>query len=130
MVENVEKCGSVTIRYPSSCAYTCWCSGAYGCRWQVKCNGTVFNGEGFIPPKPPKNPHVTLAGDLVACAESLQQAWGRRVVVPKELRGKKIRKRTIKGTPEEIALALGLELGSRLKGSRATRKRPEVKIAV
>jgi hypothetical protein len=129
MVENVEKCGSVTIRYPSECAYTCWC-GSYGCRWQVKCDGTVFNGEGFTPPKPPKHPHVTLAGDLVACAEALQKAWGRRVIVPKELRGRTIRKRAIRGTPEDIAHALGLELGSRLKGSRSTRKRQEVKIVV
>jgi hypothetical protein len=96
--------------------------------WEVKCDGTVFTGTGFKPPTPPKNPHVTLAGDLVACAEALQKAWKRRVIVPKELRGRKIRKRTLKGTPEEIAHALGLELGSKLKGS--TPKRQEVKIAV
>jgi hypothetical protein len=129
MVENVEKCGSVTIRYPSACSYSCIC-GSYGCRWEVKCDGTVFTGEGFIPPKPPKHPHVTLAGDLVACAEALQKAWKRRVIVPRELRGQKIRKRTIRGAPEEIAHALGLELGSKLKGSGPTRKRQEVKIAV
>lgn len=127
MVENVEKCGSVTIRYPSACFYSCIC-GSWGCMWEVKCDGTVFTGTGFKPPTPPKNPHVTLAGDLVACAEALQKAWKRRVIVPKELRGRKIRKRTLKGTPEEIAHALGLELGSKLKGS--TPKRQEVKIAV
>ena len=127
MVENVEKCGKTTIRYPSECFYSCIC-GSWGCMWEVKCNGTVFTGDGFIPPKPPKNPHVTLAGDLVACAEALQKAWKRRVIVPKELRGRKIRKRTIKGTPEEIVHALGLELGSKLKGSRS--KGEEVKIAV
>jgi hypothetical protein len=129
MVENVEKCGSVTIRYPSECFYSCIC-GSWGCMWEVKCNGTVFEGTGFTPPKPPKHPHVTLVGDLVACAEALQKAWKRRVIVPKELRGQKIQKRTIRGTPEEIADALGLSLGSKLEGSRSRSKRQEVKIAV
>ncbi len=128
-MEKVEKCGSVTIQYPSECFYSCIC-GAYGCRWMVKCNGTVFEGEGFIPPKPPKHPHVTIAGELEACAEALQKAWKRRVIVPKQLRGRKIRKRTIRGTPEEIVDALGLKLGSRLKGSGARRKGQQVKIAI
>ena len=129
MVENVEKCGSVTIRYPSECSYSCICA-AYGCRWEVKCDGTVFTGEGFIPPKPPKHPHVTVAGQVGAFAEALQKAWKRRVIVPKQLRGRRIRKRTIRGTPEEIAHALGLKLGSRLRGSGSTRKRQEVKIGI
>jgi hypothetical protein len=130
MVDNVEKCGSVTITYPSECFYSCICAG-FGCSWMVKCNGTVFEGEGFIPPKPPKHPHVvTIAGELEACAEALQKAWNRRVSVPKQLRGQRIRKRTIRGTREEIVDALGLELGSRLKGSGATRKRQQVKIAI
>ena len=129
MVENVEKCGSVTIRYPSECAYSCIC-GAFGCRWYVKCGDVVFDGEGFVPPKPPKHPHVTIAGDLEACADGLQKAWNRRVIVPKELRGQKIQKRTIRGTPEEIAVALGLSLGSKLGRSGLPRKGQQVKIAI
>jgi hypothetical protein len=96
----------------------------------VKCNGTVFTGEGFKPPKPPKHPHVTVAGNLEAIAMALEKAWNRRVTVPEKLRGRIIRKRMLKGTPEEIANALGLELGSKLKGSGSTRRGQEVKIAI
>jgi hypothetical protein len=41
----------------------------------------------------------------------LAKAWQRRVTVPPRMRGQKIRKRTLKGSPEEIAAALGLRLG-------------------
>ena len=129
MVENVEKCGSTTIRYPSECSYSCIC-GAYGCRWEVKCGDTLFTGEGFKPPKPPKHPVVTIAGDLDELAKALQKAWKRRVIVPEQLRGRRIRKRTIRGTPEEVAHALGLELGPKLKESGSTRRGQEVKIAI
>jgi hypothetical protein len=88
----------------------------------VICNGTVFTGTGLTAPGGPKHPHVTLAGDLAACARILQQAWGRRVIVPPNLRRARIRRRTLRGTPEQIADALGLQLGA--KTSRGKTRRP------
>jgi hypothetical protein len=115
MVENVEKCGGKTIRYPSECSYMCWCSSRTGCMWSVNCNGSLITGEGFTPPKPPRDPHVTVAGNLATIAQLLQKSWKLPVIVPAKLRRRKIRRRTIKGTPERIADALGLQLGPRRK---------------
>jgi hypothetical protein len=67
---------------------------------------------------------VTVDGSLADCAEMLQDAWQRRVVVPPNLRGRTVRKRTLKGTPEQIAAALGLQLGPRLPKRKAPRLRP------
>jgi hypothetical protein len=58
---------------------------------------------------------VTISGELAAVAKCLERQWKRRVIVPPELREKTIRKRTLQGTPEEIAHALGLRLGSKRK---------------
>jgi len=63
----------------------------------------------------PLRPHATVAGKLVACAKILEQRWKHPVIVPKKLRGRTILKRTFKGTPEQIAQALGLELGPKRK---------------
>jgi hypothetical protein len=41
----------------------------------------------------------------------LQQVWHRRVIVPSELRGRTIRKRILRGTPEQVVTALALRLG-------------------
>jgi hypothetical protein len=62
---------------------------------------------------------VTLDGNISVLSKTLQQAWRRRVIVPANLRDQRIRKRTLKGTPEEIADALGLQLGPKLKGKKA-----------
>ena len=124
MAEKVEKCGSKTIRYPSECTYSCVCPGGSGpCAWTVICNGTVFTGTGLTAPSVPKHPHVTLAGDIAVCAKILQQAWSRRVIVPANLRRAKIRRRTFRGTPEQIAEALGLQLGPRT--SKGKTRRPK-----
>lgn len=124
MAEKVEKCGSKTIRYPSECTYSCVCPGGSGpCAWTVICNGTVFTGTGLTAPNVPKHPHVTLAGDIAVCAKILQQAWNRRVIVPADLRRARIRRRTLKGTPEQIADALGLQLGP--KTSKGKTRRPK-----
>ena len=112
MADSVEKCGSTTITYPSGCAYWCICN-ASGCWWTVKCNGTVFTGEGLTTPKPPKHPHVTVAGNLAAIAEILEKRLKRSVVVPAKLKGRRIRRRRIRGTAEQVAEALGLQLGPR-----------------
>jgi hypothetical protein len=61
---------------------------------------------------------VTVDGKLADLAEMLEERWQRRVLVPKELRGRSIRKRTLKGTPEQIAAALGLELGPKIRKGR------------
>jgi hypothetical protein len=55
---------------------------------------------------------MAIAGALEACAKILQKNWKRPVKVPSALRGKRIRQRTSQGTPEDIAEALGLQLGS------------------
>jgi hypothetical protein len=70
-----------------------------------------MTGTGLIS-GPHKSPQVTVVGNLDACAQSLAQLWKRKVIVPTDLRGKQIRKRTLRGTPEEIAKVLGLVLGS------------------
>jgi hypothetical protein len=133
MAEKVEKCGTKTIRYPSECTYSCVCPGGSGpCAWTVICNGTVFTGTGLIQGGSggSKHPHVTLAGDLVACAKALQRAWSRRVTVPANLRRARIRRRTLRGTPEQIADALGLQLGPRTRAKTPRSKGDFVSIKV
>jgi hypothetical protein len=113
MAEKVQTCGSKTIRYPSSCSYSCVCpAGNTPCTWRVNCGGTIFTGSGLTSPaEPGKPPHASVEGALGDIATMLAKAWQRRVTVPPRMRGQKIRKRTLKGSPEEIAAALGLRLG-------------------
>jgi hypothetical protein len=114
MAEKTQKCGTKTITYPAECTYSCVCpAGNSPCTWTVSCPGIPpFTGTGLtVPGHTPKSPHVTLDGTIAECAKMLQEVWRRRVVVPPGLRGRRIRKRTLKGTPEQIATALGLRLG-------------------
>jgi hypothetical protein len=116
MAEKTQKCGSKTIRYPSNCHYSCVCpAGNTPCTWTVKCPGRPpISGTGLTAAgHPPKSSHVTLDGTIAECAKMLQDVWQRRVIVPPTARGRKIRKRTLRGTPEQIAAALGLQLGSK-----------------
>jgi hypothetical protein len=53
-------------------------------------------------------------GNLLAASKMLQETWKRRVTVPANLRNQTIRKRKLKGTPEQIADALGLKLGPKI----------------
>lgn len=117
MAEKVQTCGSKTIRYPSSCSYSCVCpAGNSPCTWRVNCGGTIFTGSGLVAPGgSSRPPHASVEGAIGEIATMLSRAWQRRVTVPPKLRGKKIRKRTLKGTPEEIAASLGLQLGARIK---------------
>jgi hypothetical protein len=121
--EKVQTCGSRTIRYPGDCTYSCVCPGGSGpCTYTVTCGGTVFAGTGLTvstDPGHPKFTHVTLDGDISVLSKTLQEAWKRRVIVPANLRDQRIRKRTFRGTPEEIADALGLQLGPKIKGKKA-----------
>ncbi len=127
MAEKVQKCGSKTIRYPAERSYSCVCpAGNSPCTWRVKCPGLPpFTGSGLVASDhhPPKPPHVTLDGTMADIAEMLQQTWQRRVIVPPNLRGRKIRKRTFKGTPDQIASALGFKLGAKL--TRRKRRNPK-----
>jgi hypothetical protein len=113
MAEKVQTCGSKTIRYPSTCSYSCVCpAGNSPCTWRVNCGGTIFTGAGLIAPGQPEKPsHATVDGAIGDIADMFATAWQRRVIVPPKIRGQKIRKRTLKGTPEQIAAALGLQLG-------------------
>jgi hypothetical protein len=117
MADKVQTCGTKTIRYPSDCSYSCHCpAGNSPCTWTVNCQGTIFTGTGLIAPgRPEKPPHATVDGVIGDIANMLATAWQRRVIVPPKIRGQKIRKRTLKGTPDQIAAALGLQLGPRTK---------------
>jgi hypothetical protein len=68
---------------------------------------------------PAKGLVVTMDGKLELTAASFGKFLGRPVIVPEKLRGKTIRNRTLKGTPEEIAGALGLELGPKRRKLKA-----------
>ncbi|MGZ5475713.1 MAG: hypothetical protein ACXW29_04630 [Thermoanaerobaculia bacterium] len=68
------------------------------------------SGTGLVS-TPPKHPSVKISGELAVCAKALGKLWKRAVIVPSNLRNKKVRARTLKGTREEIAEALGLQLG-------------------
>ena len=115
MADKKQTCGSKSITYPSNCSYSCDCpAGNSPCTWTVTCGDTVFTGTGLTAHHP--RPQVTLDGNISVLSKALQQAWKRRVTVPANLRNRKIRKRTLKGTPEEIADALGLKLGPKISG--------------
>ena len=117
MVDKTAQCGTQKLRYPADCTYVCVCPASGKCVWTVTCpGGGVFTGEGLVAPSNPKPPHVTLAGSIGAIAKALQKAWKRPVVVPTKLRRRRIRTRTLRGTPEQIADALGLQLGARRGG--------------
>jgi hypothetical protein len=125
-----EKCGNTYITSPSECTYVCACDKT-SCEWAVWCPdnggwritsgtskplaspGSGSAGDGRRPPR------VTLRGDLEACANAPGEVWNRRVTVPEDLRGLKIRqKRTVTGTPAEIATALGLTLARKRRPPR------------
>jgi len=125
--EWVDKCGKTTIRYPAGCAFMCHCDynhWARPCTWWVACKGTVFTGETTAlevkpdPMPPPKPGHTKIGGGVEAVAKILERVTKRSVSVPKDLKGKVIRKRTFKGekTFEQIAESLGLRLGDKKRG--------------
>lgn len=113
MADNKVVCGKITITYPANCSYVCYCTPESGCHWSVTCGDWTTGGKGLVVEQPPPRPHVTIAGNLAACAKILQKEWKRTVVVPAGLRRRRIEKRTFRGTPEQIAQALGLRLGAR-----------------
>lgn len=127
-----EKCCSLIIEYSTNCHYACWWDGS-GCHWHIFCpeNGGWHHAGGWTPLISPgsegsgdgaRPPGATVRGDLEACAKALAVAWERRVTVPQELRGRRLRKRTITRTPEEVARALGLTLGPKRRPKRRPSK--------
>ena len=129
MAEKTQKCGAKTIRYPGECTYSCVCPGGSGpCTWTVTCgNGPPISGTGLTVSQGengghPKGPQVTLDGKLSVVSQMLQETWKRRVIVPANLRNRTIRKRTLKGTPEQIADALGLRLGGKVSKAKTKTK--------
>jgi hypothetical protein len=107
-------CGKVPIRYPGDCTYVCYCTPTGGCHWSVTCGDWTTGGKGLTAARP-REPHATVAGKLDACARILAQSWKRPVIVPTKSRRRTILKRTLRGAPEQIARALGLELGPKRK---------------
>jgi hypothetical protein len=119
-------CGKTTVVYDNRCSWECNCGPSVGCTWTVSCpdgkGGTIeTTGTGFTT-TPPRHPSVAIAGNLAGCARLLQKRWKRPVIVPPTLRSKTIRRRTLKGTPEEIAHSLGLQLGPRRPNKRSRRQ--------
>ncbi|HZD31207.1 MAG TPA: hypothetical protein VE779_06055 [Candidatus Angelobacter sp.] len=119
-----QTCGKVSIEFEDTCGYACNCGPIFGCSWIVACPDghgglTYTQGTAQIAPKPHHLPQVTVCGNLEAIAHALGKIWRRPVLVPDKLLGKKIRGRTIKGSPAVIAQALGFELGPsrRARGS-------------
>jgi hypothetical protein len=118
-----NQCGQTQVNWDSAkCSFVCtpWPSGK-NYTWVVTCgkgkdivsvSGTGHEGEGGG--KPPKGfgQLIEVAGSLEMLAVALQNDWKRPVKVPSKLKGKVLRTRTVKGTPEEMAKALGLTLGA------------------
>ena len=116
------KCGATTIDYDEKhCSYTCGCVPNQGCIWGVTCpgpGGTEITTSGTGRPHTPVGqPTVVVSGNLAAIAKNLERIWGRRVIVPARLQRKRVRRRTLKGTREEIAQALGFSLGAKRKAA-------------
>ena len=115
MAQQTQTCGKTTVEYDERCTYTCTCGPKIGCKWNVECpdgkgGWTNTSGTGMTTTTQPKYPTVQVAGNLDAIARSLTKMWKQKVTVPERLAAKRVR-RTLKGSPEEIAQALGLKLG-------------------
>ena len=116
-MEKQAKCGNTPIRYPSECTYVCYCVPNGGCHWSVTCGDWTTSGTGLVRDSDPHpHPHTTVDGKLVVAAKILAKRWKRPVVVPPALRKRTIRRRTFKGTPAEVAQALGLQLKVKRRG--------------
>jgi hypothetical protein len=121
------KCGKTEVDYDETlCTYTCICMPPGGCLWTVTCPGPggkdiTTSGTGHGLSTPFDETSLVIAGNLAVAAKILGKVWGRRVVVPEERRGVRVRRRTLKGTPEQIAHALGLSLGAKRTAARTSR---------
>lgn len=118
-----EQCGKTQVNYDSAkCSFTCtpwsksftWVVTCGKGKDQVSVSGTGHEGGNGGGSKPPKGlpQEMRVAGNLEMLAVALENDWKRPVKVPGKLKGKVLRGRTVKGTPEEIAKTLGLTLGT------------------
>jgi hypothetical protein len=116
------KCGKTSVEYDDVlCSYSCACKQGNGCTWSVTCGAIKVSGTGLVS-HPHSGTSVTIAGgNLAMCAKNLEGLWNRRVIVPPKLRTQRVRKRTLKGSPEEVAEALGLRVGPKRKRRSTTR---------
>ena len=115
MAQQTQTCGKTTVKYDERCTYTCSCGPKIGgCEWNVECpdgKGGWINTSGTgMTTTQPKYPTVRVAGNLGAIARCLTKMWKLKVTAPERLAAKRV-KRTLKGSHEEIAQALGLKLG-------------------
>ena len=110
--DNRATCGKITITYPANCSYVCYCTPQSGCTWAVTCGTWTTGGKGLTSARPPRA-QATVAGKLDALAKILAKRWNRPVTVPASYRRRTIAKRTLTGTPEQIADALGVKVGSK-----------------
>ena len=123
MARVTQKCGGATVDYEETvCTYTCACAPNQPCVWSVTCPGpggtdVTVSGTGHLTPPPLSDPSLVIAGDLAVTAKSLERVWGRRVVVPEELRGEENSEAHAQGTPGEIAHRLGLSLGAKRRAA-------------
>jgi hypothetical protein len=119
MAQKEGKCGTATISYDEKCTWICMCAPGQACIWQVVCpdgnGGTTTEGTG-LENGHSSHPTVNVAGILELVAFALSKVWHRSVKCPSELAKKKV-KRTLRGSQEEVARALGLQLGA--KGRRS-----------
>jgi hypothetical protein len=117
------KCGSAVVQYDGTkCTYTCECIRNNGCFWSVTCGEFTISGIGLVR-EPKTETTVTVAGgNLAMLAKNLERLWNRRVTVPPRLRTQRVRKRTLRGAPEEVAEALGLRVGPKRTGRPITRQ--------
>jgi hypothetical protein len=107
-------CGITSVTYEDICAYTCSCIPRKGCHWDVSCPNatggfTTTSGSGHVE-TPPRFPTTTVSGPLGAIAHNLELQWERPVTVPPGLGEKIIPLKTIEGSHEEVAGALGLKV--------------------
>ena len=107
-------CGTATIEYDKECLWTCACEPKLGCRWTTQCpDGQgglhITSGTGDTNGHTHTRPTLTVDGSLAAIAAFLTTKWGRPVVVPPNLANARV-ERTVEGSEEEMARALGLHL--------------------
>jgi hypothetical protein len=109
-----QTCGKTTVDVDARCSWVCNCLPGKPCDWTVSCpdgmGGWISTTGTGLTTTPPRHPTIKVAGNLAGIAICLTRAWKRPVTVPEGPGRKKI-ERTLKGTPEEIAHALGLKLG-------------------
>ena len=122
MAQKTQTCGKTKVTYDDDkCEYVCICSKS--CTWEVNCQGGItVSGTGLVRNGTGNGSRpgfsVQVNATLGVIAKALERTWRRPVVAPRDVRDKRVARR-VKGTPEEIAKALGLELGKRQRSQRS-----------